>query len=340
MATTDGRPGQSSPAQRSNRFGRCALALLASLALANSSQGADYQPAPWLPARDANPFVAASGLPLAPPAVAADDWRVDVVLTASNTEIAFDKGHESLLFDGEMHEARGAVTRAFGERWLLRASIAGVRFGDGFLDGFIEDFHRLTGFSNGDRGRLDSNGHTIAYTDQGGERVVLDRRLRAVAPLLIDVVARAPADGHEWLYGATLKLPTSHASALIDDRAVDLSVWLAAQSTSSTRFPWGARVGLMQRGNTRLLADRARDQVPFADATIAYKIHPQWDVAAQLQWHRGLYDSAIPMLDSAATLTLSSAWRTRSGWTLRAGLVEDAIARHAQDVSFFVALSR
>jgi hypothetical protein len=66
---------------------------------------------------------------------------------------------------------------------------------------------------------------------------------------------------------------------------------------------------------------------------------PGWDIAAQLQWHGALYDSDIPFLDSAATLAISSAWHARAGWTVRAGLVEDAIPRHAQDVTFFIGLS-
>lgn len=300
---------------------------------------ADYSAAPWQLYRDANPFVAASGLPFAPPAIAPDSWRVEGLLAASNTEIAFAKGGEHLLYDAEIHEARIAVTRSFGERWLVRATLANVAIGDGFLDGFIEDFHRAFGFRNGDRGRLGSNGRTISYSDADGTHVLLDRNLHAVTPLLVDVVARTPADGHEWLYGATLKVPTSRASVLVDDRAADLSLWLAAQSTNSaTRLPWGARVGVMQRGDTDLLPSRARKQIPFVDATVGYMLTPQWDVAAQLQWHHGLYDSEVAFLQSSATLSLSTAWHARGGWTLRAGLTEDVIARHAQDVTLFIGL--
>jgi hypothetical protein len=157
----------------------------------------------------------------------------------------------------------------------------------------------------------------------------------------VDLAFHAAAnDRAEWMAGATLKVPTSHASPLVDDRSTDLSLWLALQSTDAqSRWPWSARVGVMQRGNTQLLADRAHDQVPFADAVLGYRLTPHWDVAAQLQWHAALYDSAIPLLDDAATLALSSAWHADTGWTLRAGLVEDAIPRHAQDVTFFLSLS-
>ena len=332
--------------QRANRAAlaaRFAAGLVAVFGLGGSPCAAladGYAAAPWTLYRDTNPFVAASGLPFAPPATAPDSWRVETVLAASNTELAFDRGAEHLLYDTEIHEVRVAITRAFGERWLLRATLGGETFGKGFLDSFIEDFHRAFGFSNGDRGRLGSDGHTIHYADGGGETILLDRNLSTVTPVLIDLAARAPADGHEWLLGATLKLPTSHASVLVDDRATDLSVWLAAQSTDpQTRLPWGARIGVMQRGETQLLTQRARDQIPFADATISYVLLPGWDVAAQLQWHRGLYDSAIPYLQSAASLTLSSAWHARAGWTLRAGLVEDAIPRHSQDITFFLGIS-
>lgn len=317
---------------------------IAALALAccvsNAHADTRYGAAPWQLYRDANPFVAASGLPFAPPAVTPQSWHVEAVLSASNTELAFDRGNEHLVYDAEIHEGRIALTRAFGEHWLLRATIADASIGKGFLDSFLKAYHRTFGFTNGDRGQLGTDGHTISYSDAAGREVFLDRSLSAITPLMVDVALRAPANGHEFLYGATLKLPTTHATPLIDDRAVDVSFWLAAQSTHlHTRMPWGARVGVMQRGDTHLLPQQAKDQVPFADATLGYLLLPRWDVAAQLQWHGALYDSNIPLLSSAANLTLSSAWHAAAGWTLRAGLVEDAIPRHAQDVTFFVDVS-
>ena len=318
--------------------------LLAALACTGAVCGAradEYAAAPWLLYRDANPFVAAAGLPFAPPAVAPERWRLDLVLDASNTELGFARGSERLVYDGEIHGARIAVTRAFGERWIVRATLGADHFGNGFLDSLIEDFHRSFGFSNGDRGRLGSDGHTIAYDDGSArDRLVLDRTLHALTPLLIDIAARVPGDGHEWLYGATLKLPIPHASPLIDDRSTDLSVWLAAQSIDAqARWPWGARIGFMQRANTRLLPERANDRVPFVDTLIGYRLTPRWDVTAQLQWHGAAYRTAIPFLETAATLALSTAWHSRHGWALRAGLVEDAIPRHAQDVTFFISLT-
>jgi hypothetical protein len=317
------------------RLAGIATALLASLPAIPVDARAD-----WLPWRDANPFVAASGLPFAPPAAADARWQVEAIVSASNTELAFDRGSEHLVYDAETHEARIAVTRAFGEHWLARATIGSVSFGDGFLDGFLVDWHRAFGLDNGDRGHLGTDGHVIDYHD-GTTTLAFDRTLHATTPLLVDVAWRAPIAAGEWMLGGTLKLPTTHASVLVDDRAVDASLWLAAQSTdASAALPWGVRVGAMRRGDTRLLPDRANELVPFVDATLGWRFAPQWDVAAQLQWHGALYDSAIPYLDDAATLALSSAWHSKHGWSLRAGLVEDAIPRHAQDVTFFVSLGR
>lgn len=308
--------------------------------LAPLSAFADDAAAPWLPWRDANPFVAASGLPFAPPSADAGSWRVEAVVAASNTELAFDRSGEQLVHDAEIHEARIVVTRAFGEHWIARATLGSVSIGDGFLDGFIEDWHRAFGLDNGDRGHLGTDGHTIEYTD-GTRTLMFDRTLHATTPLLVDIAWRAPMATGEWMLGGTLKLPTTHASLFVDDRAVDASLWLAAQSTgTSVRLPWGVRAGAMRRGDTRLLPGRANDLVPFADATLGWRLTPAWDVAAQLQWHGALYDSAIPYLGDAATLALSSAWHSQHGWSLRAGLVEDAIPKHAQDVTFFVSLAR
>ncbi|MCW5577766.1 MAG: DUF3187 family protein [Dokdonella sp.] len=297
--------------------------------------------AAWLPYRDANPFVAAGGLPLAPPSVAADGWRVDLVASASNTELAFDRGSEHLLYDAELHEGRIAVTRGLGEHWLARVSLAAVSLDDGFLDGFLQDWHRVFGLSNGDRGQLGSDGHVIDYHDPDAS-LHLDRRLRAATPLLVDLAWRAPAGAaSEWMLGATLKLPTSRASVLVDDRAVDASVWLAAQSTATqSPLSWGARLGALRRGDGDLLPARRKRLVPFADVALGWQLTPAWDASAQLQWHAALYDSRIPYLRDATTLALSSGWRMRSGWTLRAGLVEDVQALHAQDVTLFLSLVR
>lgn len=337
---SDTRAAAAYEASRSRRVRMRLFAVLA-LGVAADANAEDYVAAPWLLHRDANPFVASGGLPFAPPTIAAGErWRIDAVLGASNTEIAFDRGDERLFYDMEVHEARVAVTRSFGEHWIARATLAGTQFGSGFLDSFIEDFHRAFGFTNGDRGRLGGNGHTIDYADARGDAIALTRTRSGVAPLLLDLAWRAPADGHEWLYGATLKLPTSHASPLLDDRAIDLSLWLAAQSTAATRLPWGLRAGVTRRGDTDLLPRRANDVVAFVDATLGYFLTSQWSVAAQYQWHDAPYDSAIPMLSAAGDLSLSTAWHARAGWTLRVGLAEDVPARHAQDVTFFVALSR
>ncbi|MET0226409.1 MAG: DUF3187 family protein, partial [Dokdonella sp.] len=320
---------------------RVILAIVAGTSLMGQPARADDAASPpWQLYRDTNPFVSASGLPFAPPAVATDRWRVDIVLDASNTELAFDRRSESLLYDAEIHAERIAISRGIGEHAIVRATFGGEQFGSGFLDGFIGDFHRTFGFDNGDRGRLGTDGHTIVYADANARGVLLDRNLSAAAPLLLDAAWRSSGDGHEWLYGATLKVPISHASPLVDDRAADLSLWAAAQSTDAqARIPWGARVGVMQRGDTQLLPQRANDQVPFADALIGYRLLPSWDVAAQYQWHGALYDSNIPLLQSAGNLTLSSAWHAQAGWTVRAGLVEDLPSRHAQDVTFFVSLT-
>ncbi|MEO7431079.1 MAG: DUF3187 family protein [Dokdonella sp.] len=315
-------------------------ALLACICVPSFVHAADQISTSWQPYRDANPFVAASGLPFVPPSASPDSWRVDAIASASNTELAFDRDAEHLVYDAEIHEIRVFVTRAFGEHWIARATIGETSFGNGFLDSFLEDYHRAFGFSAGDRGRLGTDGHTIAYSDGRGPGVLLDRTLHAVTPALLDVAYRRSDEGHEWLYGATLKLPTSNASPLVDDRAVDVSGWVAVQSTDPlSRVPWGARVGVMQRGNSRLLSDRVNDTVPFADAKVGFSLLPGWEVAAQLQWHSALYESDIPFLQSAATLAVSSAWHARTGWTLRAGLVEDAVPRHSQDVTFFVGLS-
>lgn len=314
---------------------RCGIFVLSSFAAGSAAAGG-YEAAPWQLYRDTNPFAAASGLPFAPPAVAPDRWQFETVLSASNSEIGLAVGEESLLYDAEIHEARIAITHGIGEHWILRATLASQRYTDGFLDGFIESFHRTFGFPRGDRGRLDSDGHEIVYADASGEHVLLDGSLSAVAPLVLDLAYRRLGERSEWLCGATVKAPTSRKTLLADDRALDMSLWIAQQSTDpASRWSWGWRAGLMQRGAMQLLERHARDRVGFADGLLAYRLMSNWDVAAQAQWHTAFYDSSLALLSDAGTLTLSTGWRPASGWSLRFGVVEDLPAEHAQDVTMF-----
>lgn len=115
------------------------------------------------------------------------------MLAASNTELTFDRATGRLLYDTEVREVRVALTRTFGEPWLLIATLGSATFDNGFLDSFVANFHHAFGLSNGDRGHLGNDGHTIGYDDGGSDRVALDRNLRAVTRLLIDFAVRAPA---------------------------------------------------------------------------------------------------------------------------------------------------
>ena len=167
-------------------------------------------PGAWLPTRDQNPFVLASGLPAPPLVPAAGDWMIDATLSIANTELAQTAHGSSLLFDAETRESRLGVAWAFDERWSLRASLAHLSIGDGFLDSAIEDFHHAFGLDNGDRDQLGTRAPTIVVRDDGRALYALDRSRAGLGPTLVDLTRawRGPAGAQSGLsFG--LKLATS-----------------------------------------------------------------------------------------------------------------------------------
>jgi len=129
------------------------LLLLCLTALSSRADAQSADPG-WLQTRDQNPFVLATGMPLAPAMPDAGTWQVDTTFSIANTEMGLERNQASVLIDAETRETRLSVTYAFRENWSLRGSLAHFHVGAGALDGPVEDFHRLFGLSNGDRGQL------------------------------------------------------------------------------------------------------------------------------------------------------------------------------------------
>lgn len=289
----------------------------------------------WLAVRDTNPFVLASGLPIAPAMPSAGAWQFDTTFGIANTELQQARDDASLRFDAETHELRFSAAYAFNDDWSLRASIGHLWIGTGFLDGAVERFHRAFGFDNGDRGLLGTPSPLVEVRDGGALLYRLDRPQSGVGPLLLDLTRNwRIGDAARVGLGIGAKLPTGSSSRLSDSESTDVSLSAFSLLPLGERLTLGFRGGLLLQGHNRLLGDTARDAVPFASALLRYWLGRKWSAVLQSDAHGPLYRDLPEFLGAAGNqLNFGLIRRVGESGELQMTLGEDLPALRTTDIA-------
>ncbi len=310
-------------------------AWLLAVALSLPSPGLAASSGSWLQTRDSNPFALASGLPLAPAIPQAGRWQFDGTFTVANTELAQFRDEASLLFDAETHESRISAAYAFNDRWSVRASLGYLAIADGFLDAQVERFHRAFGFDNGDRGQLGSTAPAIEVRDTGITRYALDKAGSGSGPLLIDLTRHWQlSDQHVFGIALGGKLGTGSVRRLTDSDSSDVSLCAFSMMALGERADIGVRVGMLLRSGNHLLAEHARNQVPFAGVVLRYRLGEKWSAWLQSDAHGALYRRLPGFLGGTANqLNFGLSRRFGIASELQITLAEDLPALHSSDVA-------
>lgn len=291
-------------------------------------------PPGWLQTRDQNPFVLASGLPLAPTVPPPGHWQLDATFTVANTELEQAPASSFLQFDAETHELRFSAAYAFNERWSLRGSISHLSIGGGFLDDTIEGYHRLFGFDNGDRGLLGTEAPSIRVELDGTTLHELDSDTSGIGPLLIDLT-------RNWTYGENSqagvslgsKWSTGSPSKLTDTGSTDFSL-SGYTLYNHGRMTLGARAGFLIQGDNDLLGAQARDTVPFASVLFRYKPRQYWSYLTQIDAHGELYKGLPDFFAASSQLTIGASRRIGESAEFIAWFSEDFPALRSTDIAF------
>ncbi|MGB0133211.1 DUF3187 family protein [Dokdonella sp.] len=310
------------------------IAVLLMTGLPGLTVAAELSPG-WLQTRDQNPFVLGSGLPLAPSIPPAGNWQLDTTYTVANTEMGQSNRVSSLTFDAETSEFRFSAAYAFNERWSLRGSISHLTIGDGYLDGAIEEYHHIFGFTNGDRGLLGTEAPVIRVDLDGETLYWLDRNRSGNGPLLVDLT-RSWNYGKGSVAGISLgsKWPIGSTSSLTDTGSKDFSLSGFTLYNMGDRFTFGARIGVLFQGDNDLLGTQARNTVPFANLLLRVKIDQNWSVLAQTDAHAALYRDLPKFLKASNQFSFGFSRRIGESAELQGIFSEDIPRLHATDIAF------
>lgn len=295
-----------------------------------------------------SPLVQIYGLPSIGEASLLPTGKADVrlILDQASNYASDSNPRESILLDGESTritlDGRYGIARGieFG------VEIPSVILGGGFLDSFIEGYHRTFGFPQGGRDQAPRNRLVFRYQRDGTERLKMDSSSYGLGDIRLsgglqlyqkDEASRAVA------LRATLKLPTGDSGQLHGSGSTDFSLWITARDgrrLAAGHFTLFGAAGIMAMTDGKVLPAQQRNWVGFGGLGIGWS--PLRWIAFKIQTnaHTTFYrDSELRELNAnSAQLTIGGTLAFSQHTTLDIGVSEDIIIRTSPDVVFHFAL--
>jgi hypothetical protein len=257
-----------------------------------------------------NPFVLVYGLPTASSSYLLPPNESSLQLTGdvANNSIQSDSDGERIRLDGETYRLALIWKRGITANWQVGIEVPLLAHRKGWMDGLIENWHDIFGFSNSDRDEWSRNGLVYRYESADGKQVLVNRGEDGIGDLVLSLshalYTDADSGGRLALHGS-LKLPTGDADALLGSGAVDVAFWL---SSEGQRIFWQwpltiyGQAGLLLKGEADLLQDIQRDVVYFGTLGVGWRPMEWLDPKAQVDAHSSHYDSDLDQLGGAALM--------------------------------------
>jgi hypothetical protein len=297
-----------------------------------------------LPVSDQNPLMTGFGrpLPVAARLAAQGETSASLAFNWSSTAAIQRSDREQLIMDVESREWRVTVDYGLTDAWTVRASIPYREIAGGSLDSFVEDWHSLFGFPDGDRPRLPQDALLVDYRRDGNSILRVDADAGGIGDISLET-------GWQWfanetrataLWGA-VKLPTGDASKLNGSDTWGASLTLAHQRELSSRWSAFAQGGATYLAKGSLLPAQQKEWLARGTVGLDYRYSPALSLTLQLDGHSGAYrDSSLRMFGPAWILTVGGEYRFASRWIAQFALAEDVRVESSPDVSFIFSLAK
>lgn len=296
------------------------------------------------------PLVQIHGLPVPDSArvLARGEGEVSAVADVTNNYTESAKGTEGVTFDGETYRLGLDLRYGIAPGVEAGIEIPLVIHSGGFLDGFIENFHKAFDFTNGGRDAVSRDRLLYRYERKGVERFRVDDSGGGIGDIrltggiqLYDDQAEAPR--RLALRGA-LKLPTGDSDRLRGSGSVDFALWLAG-SDDYRLGDWGhltlfANAGGTIMGDSDMMGSQQRDLAATGVAGLGWSPVDWVAITAQGTWHSSLYsgNDLRAIGNDSLVMTGGFAFALSERTSLDLALSEDLSVDTAPDVSFHLAL--
>ena len=327
-------------------FARASLALQILLfsACSGVSRGDTLLDAAPLAVRNTAPLGNLYGLPRAGGARLLDPGQHhhQLIMEIANNFTDEVRNGVGLFLDGETAVASYRFQRAVGAGWELGVEVPYVTHYGGFLDPFIDDFHELFGFPDGNRDTA-SRGELDFFVRLDGESVAMFTQSRHG---LGDV--RLQLGRQLWTRAATagalrfqLKAPTGDLQQLTGSGGWDGAAWLeleqrAALGLEPLAVTFGAGAAVL--GDSDVPGNRQRSWAPFGHFGLSLRLTPAVLFHGQLDAQGELWEG-VDHAGDAVQGTLGGRVRLGPRSWLDLGVVEDLRSKSSSDVVFQFSLT-
>lgn len=294
-----------------------------------------------------SPLVQIHGLPPLDSSRLVDAGRVQGIFSvdAANNFVIDADAAEQLTLDGETYRLTLAARYGLVKGVELGLDVPIVTQSGGFLDGFIEGFHRFFGLPRGGREDFPRDRLLYNYSVNGDDRI----NVRDSATGLGDV----RVSGALQLYReedaavalrASVKLPTGSSGRLHGSGSTDFALWLSA--SEDYRLPalghltgFGGIGGMAMTGGD-VLKSQQRTLAGFGSLGIGWSPLQWLALKVQANGHTSLYQGSELKQVDGASLQLVSGGTIAFGrnTSLDIGVSEDIIVETSPDVVFTLTL--
>lgn len=290
-------------------------------------------------------FVRSLGLPNIEDARALPKQQSTIAITLEQTsQFAIDdQGPEQAFLDGESSTATLKLRRSLGSRLALGMDIPFVSHDGGFMDSFVEGWHRTFGLPNARREEFPRD--QLLFTVNTPEASArLDRGVSGVGDVALLAQYQLSANPRSNL-SAQLRLeaPSGSAAKVIGSESWDVALGMNAyhsELAGDWRVSFHGSLGVVLPGDSDLLPEIQNDSVFYGSAALALPAFYEWlTLKAQVEAHSAFYDTEIKSLGSTSVqLTFGAGIQLNKRWNLNVGLSEDIAVRTAPDFTVVMSL--
>lgn len=327
---------------------RLVIALVLLTGISPRTAGAGGLPVVPFYTRDQGPFTQGSGFP--PPEggdlTPAGSWETRLVFDISNCDNLENRPGESLRLDGETYRTTLALRYGLLPRMEVGLDIPFIAHSPGFLDGFVDTFHKWThlGPRKTDKYRLD-----YSYGRDGGSIIDIRNSTSGIGDILLSIgypLYRTEEPSHRAIaIRAGLKLPTGEERALRGSGGVDLSLRLSG-TDGATLSRWNltyyGMAGVLMMGPGDLLEDQRRRSTWFGATGIGWNAISWLALKVQVDMHGTIYRGSDTNVLNLWVLQLVTGGSIALPWesVLDFGLSENVFHETSPDETFHFALRK
>lgn len=271
--------------------------------------------------------------------LAPDEQSLQLNLDVITEYYTQGNARESIVVDGETTQLGLRYRRGLADDLELSVNVPVLIVGGGFMDRFIQDWHRVFGLPNGGREAAPNDRRLYRYTRDGVTLLNETSSTTTVGDTQL---------GIGWQYSEHLALhgmvsvPTGDRDRLTGGTlgAAGWADWQLpfAQNSAFDGFVSG---GVSLSRNQGALSSLRETAVLFGGAGLGYQLTENLEAVGQLGLHSPLYkDSDLDGLSNPGLqLTLGGRYRITPAYNLEMYFQEDPITSSSPDFSIHIGLT-